>query len=449
MSAAGNISETAAVIERRPCGPSLLFFIRHGKALTEPSRVLGVFSELVSRWGGVACFRSGLRHHTYVVSDPAVARCIFEQQDRFAKYPHHTDDLGKLQALIGKGMLATHTDCEWQAHRRSVARDSAKRVVIERYSPVVARHVKALVASIAERNGAECNFSELAMQLSGRIMSDILAPDHEFTDVHFLEIKRVLDQSILEFHRRDFVKRAQPYKKALNKQAELLVRTAVERKHQPSDGLVARIMADEPAWQQDSAARQRLLDRIVNMVVAGYETTATTMSWIVYLLATHPDVQGRLYEEVHDAGLVERTKRDVLDENVLLQRAVQEAMRLRSVLWFNIRYATKETTISGYRFDAGSRVMLLPFLTNRDPHVYSRPDRFHPDRYLDDEPLPLHPFGHGPRVCIGRTLAELEMQQLGAAPSARFSLVPASHPKPIGGVLLQPDTDVLVRFISR
>jgi cytochrome P450 len=426
-----------------------LFFIRRGAALTDPHRVLEVFRELATHWGGVASFRSGLRERTYVVADPGVAAHIFDAHDSFAKYPHHTADLGKLQAMIGKGMLATHTDAEWSAHRKSVARNFAKMVVIERYAPIVARHV-ATMAECIEANGTQpSNVSELSIQLSGRIMSDLLAPGHAFADENFLEIKKILDRGILEFHRRDFVRRAAPYKAELRRQAELLMRTAVDLKQKPTDGLVARFLADEPDWEKDEAARERLLDRVINMVVAGYETTATTMNWIIWLLAAHPEEQERLHGEVAGADLVQRTQREVLDDSFHLQRVLQETMRLYSVLWFNIRYAVEETVIAGHRFDAGSRVMLLPFMVNRAPGIYSDPDSYQPDRYSRGEPEPLHPFGHGPRVCIGRTLAELEMQHLTAALVARFRMSPVTHPKPIGGVLLQPDADVLVQFTPR
>ncbi len=122
-------------------------------------------------------------------------------------------------------------------------------------------------------------------------------------------------------------------------------------------------------------------------------------------------------------------------------------MRLYTVLWFNIRYVTQEVTIEGHRFIKGARVMVLPFIVNRSDSVYSKPDVFDPDRYLEGEPEPMFPFGNGQRVCIGRTLAELEMQAFVVALLRRFRLVAAGEPKAIGGVLLQPDRDVKVHLI--
>jgi cytochrome P450 len=432
-----------------PAGPSLLYFIMRGRALADPERVLDVFRSIVDRWGDVISFRSGLKERTYIVENPTVAAEIFGAQDMFVKYPNPTADLKKLQAMIGKGMLATHTDSDWEAHRRSVARNFAKMRVMTQYGPIVAQHVSAFVECAAAAPDGVCNISELSMQLSGRIMSDILAPGHASADESFLEIKKILDQGILEFHRVDFIRRAKPYKAALRRQAQRLIDCAVENQHKPEDGIIARFMSDEPEWRTDEAAHERLLDRAINMVVAGFETTATTMNWILYLLAAHPAEQERLHAEITAERLDERSAGEVFDERTLLHRAVLEAMRLYSVLWFNIRYAVRDVTIAGHRFKNGSRVMLLPFLTNRDPRLFRDPDNFRPDRYLDGEPLPIHPFGHGPRVCIGRTLAEMEMQAITAALLRRFRLEPVTVPRAIGGVLLQPNADVMVRCVPR
>ncbi len=428
-----------------PGGPSIFFFIRNGAALIDPKRVLGVFQTIVNRWGDVVSFRSGLRERTYIVENPSVAAEIFRQQDNFIKYPNPTADLAKLQGMIGKGMLATHTDADWERHRKSLAPDFAKMTVIRRYGSVIGRHVDALLNEVVSMDAGAENISELSMRLSGRVISDILAPGHALADQIFIDIKHILDQGILEFHRRDFVKRAKPYKAALRDQALRLVDVAVEKKQLPADGLVARMMADEPDWQHDASARERLLDRIINMIVAGYETTATTLNWIIYLLAANPGVQQKLREEILRDRLYVNPPDQVYDESTLLNRVILEAMRLYSVLWFNIRYAMEDRVIAGSMFKKGSRVMLLPYLINRDARVYSNPDGFDPDRYLRGEPSPLHPFGHGPRVCIGRTLAELEMQHMVAGLVQRFRLEELSRPQAVGGVLLQPDSDVTVR----
>jgi cytochrome P450 len=427
-----------------PKGPSVLFFIRRSRALADPYRILDVFREIVARWGPVSSSRSGLAERTYVVADRSVMDKVFRFHEAFTKYPHHTADLAKLQALIGKGMLATHTDEEWAAHRQSIARSFSKAATLKNFVATVLRNVNALLDEMPQNGSQACNISELAMRLSGRVMSDILAPNHPFADDNFLEIKRLLDGSILDFHRWDFKRRARPYKAALRAQAILLVETAVADTQ--TNGLLPRIMADEPNWRSDAAARERLLDRTINLVVAGYETTATTLNWVVHLLASHPDVQEALRSEINNDLYGDGTTPVAFDDLMLLRRVIAEAMRLYTVLWFNIRYATADVTIDGHRFVKGGRVMLLPFLANRCDSTYSNPDSFDPNRYSAGEPAPLFPFGNGQRVCIGRTLAEVEMQAFVVALLRRFRLAAACTPKAIGGVLLQPDRDITVRL---
>ena len=427
-----------------PPGPSMLFFMMRPRALRDPHRILGVFREIVDRWGPVSSSRSGLRERTYFVADHAIADAVFRRHDAFTKYPHHTADLAKLQAMIGKGMLATHTDEEWASHRQSMARSFSKSATIRNFAEIARRQVDALLDEALASGVHVSNISELAMRLSGRVMSDILAPDHPFVDENFLEIKRILDAAILDFHRFDYKRRARAYKTALRAQASLLLETAASGCS--SEGLLRRMMADEPGWQHLPAARERLMDRTINLIVAGYETTATTLNWITHLLAVHADVQDALRAEIRGGLYGDGTLATAFDDDMLLRRVISEAMRLYTVLWFNIRYATRDVALDGHLFVRGARVMLLPFIANSCTVVYSTPDVFNPDRYLSGEPRPLFPFGNGQRVCIGRTLAELEMQTFVVGLLRRFRLKEACAPNAIGGVLLQPDQDIEVRL---
>ena len=430
-----------------PSGPSLLHFIMRSRALADPHRILGEFRAIVDRWGPVCSTRTGLAERSYFVSDHAVVDTIFGDHECFRKYPHHTADLGKLQALIGKGMLATHTDDEWSAHRRSVARTFSKSATRDRFGRMVLHHCDILLDRLAADGGTSCNISEQAMLLSGRVMSDILAPNHPFEDTAILDIKKLLDASILDFHRWDYRRRARPYKAALQSHIAKLIEAAA-RPEAPV-GLVRTMMDQEPDWKNRPAARERLISQSLNLLVAGFETTATTLNWVVYLIAAHPDIQEALHAAIDDDRCGHGVAFEAFDEHSLLHRVTLEAMRLYSVLWFNIRYVIKETRIQGHRFQNGARVMLLPFIANRSDAVYENPDDFDPDRYLRGEPHPLFPFGNGPRVCIGRPLAELELGIFVIGLLRRFQLRPLSEPKAIGGVLIQPDADVLIGFRGR
>ncbi len=430
-----------------PGGPSFLFFLTRARALADPHRILDVFREIVQRWGLISSSRSGLFSRTYIVAGHSAVEAIFRANQSFRKYPRPTDDIAKLEAMIGKGMLATPTDEEWASHRQAMAPLFARTSALKHFAKIVTGRVDELLDEALARGPHVGNVSELAIRLSGRVMSDLLAPGHRFADENFLKVKELLDQAILEFHRWDFKRRAGRYKAALREQAAQLVETAAADPGGP--GLLQRMMLEEPAWRFDPTARERLLDQTINLVVAGYETTATTLNWVAHLVASDAEVQGRLCREVDDQHYGDGTIPEAFDDASLLRRAIAEAMRLHPALWFNIRYATQETVVEGARFLKGSRVMLLPFIANCNEAVHADPGAFRPDRYLQGEPPPLFPFGNGPRACIGRALAELEMQAFVVGLLRRFRLESACSPKAIGGVLLQPDQDVKVRFHPR
>src|SRR5205807_2181159 len=99
--------------------------------------------------------------------------------------------------------------------------------------------------------------------------------------------------------------------------------------------------------------------------------------------------------------------------------------------------------IRGYRIEAGSIVLLSPFVTHRHPAFWPEPDRFDPDRFAVDrrpQPFAYFPFGGGPRSCIGSWLASVEMELVVAMVTQRYRLrlVPGSAVALEPGLTLRP-----------
>ena len=443
--------EAGASRGRIPDGPSLLYFIRNGKAFRDPRQILGMLAGIADAYGGVASFKSGLWERTYLVSDPEMLSAIFTSIHAFLKYPFPTGDIAKLQALIGKGMLATHIDEEWRRHRQQLARNFTPTFVENNYRQVLSRQMDRL---FAETGGAESptevNVSSLSILFSGRVMSEILSPFHPISDDDFMQIKHILDTSILEFHRLDFKSRAKPYKAALMAQTRRLYESYLANRKEDRFSLIAVMHQHFDQGQPLTPGMEtKILEQILNMVVAGYETTSTTINWVVYLLANHPAIADRLYQEIVDIAPEGDPGPEQLSRMDLLNNVIDETMRLYSVLWFNIRYCVQPVSIGGVRFVKNARIMLLPFIANRNPGLHDNPDAFDPDRYLAGEQRPFFPFGHGPRVCIGKSFAELELKLFICRLLRTYRLVSSNQPKAIGGVLLQPEQDVRVTLAAR
>ncbi len=149
---------------------------------------------------------------------------------------------------------------------------------------------------------------------------------------------------------------------------------------------------------------EELRDELVTLLLAGHETTATSVAWAVERLVRHPDKLRRLMSEI-DAGAEGGT-----DE--YMTAVVNETLRVRPVVPIVVRMLTQELQLGSYLIPKGTRVVPSIYLTNRNPRVYDRPDEFRPERFLGAAPETFSwiPFGGGIRRCIGASFALLEMK---------------------------------------
>ncbi|HTW42699.1 MAG TPA: cytochrome P450 [Solirubrobacteraceae bacterium] len=152
---------------------------------------------------------------------------------------------------------------------------------------------------------------------------------------------------------------------------------------------------------------EELRDELVTLLLAGHETTSTSVAWAVERLARHPQKLARLVAEI-DAG----------EGDEYLTAVVHETLRVRPVVPIVVRVLTRELEVGGRKLPAGTRVVPCIYLTNRNPRVYDEPDAFRPERFLGDEggqdvnTFAWIPFGGGIRRCIGASFALLEMKVL-------------------------------------
>ncbi len=144
---------------------------------------------------------------------------------------------------------------------------------------------------------------------------------------------------------------------------------------------------------------QELRDELITFLGAGHETTATSLAWAVERLVRHPEELERLRAEVDE------------DRNEYLTATIQETLRVRPVLPLVMRCITEPVEIGGYELPAGSKVMPSAHLLHRNPEIYPDPERFRPERFLDNPPgtYTWIPFGGGVRRCPGAAFAQLEM----------------------------------------
>ena len=283
---------------------------------------------------------------------------------------------------------------------------------------------------------------------------------------------------------------------------------SVEALRDVADAMVARREQVPNAWD-DAASTwltrpdpvtgsvldgETMRSEMVGLLIAGFATLSAALTWAVYLAATHPGTGDRIRDEarrtqlfasLEDARAADHSSaidgREVLDDLEYTRRVWQETLRLYPTLPLFGRTAREPVSFRGYEVEAGSPVLVSPYVTHRDPAFWDDPETFDPDRFAperarDRPEFAYYPFSAGPHACLGRALATTEAVTALAAifVSHRVALVDedrtgsgvdgaaedeeadggsARRPtRAVGvdsGINLQPDREIVVRFVPR
>ena len=157
----------------------------------------------------------------------------------------------------------------------------------------------------------------------------------------------------------------------------------------------------------------QLISEILTLIVAGHETTASTLNWTWYLISQHPAVEQRLSNELDN--LTTLSEFDDLPRFLYTRQILDETMRLYPPGWLTTWKALRDDWLGEYFVPAGTEIYVPPYFIQRHPKIWEEPDRFNPDRFRADNSTHRHrlatiPFSAGPRNCVGALFARIEMQ---------------------------------------
>jgi cytochrome P450 len=179
------------------------------------------------------------------------------------------------------------------------------------------------------------------------------------------------------------------------------------------DDVVARLIMSVRLEPDPDVARRRMRDELVTLLLAGHETTASTLGWAFHWIDRHPRVRERLYAEAVEVLGDRWPGYDDLHRLTYTTMVLQEVMRLCPPVWILTRQAQQADEVGDYHVPAGSDVLICPYTLHRHPGFWNSPERFDPDRFdpgatVDRPRYAYIPFGAGPRFCVGNSLGMLE-----------------------------------------
>jgi cytochrome P450 len=396
--------------------------------------VLGFLSETARRYGDVVRYRLGPLT-SFLITHPDGVRHVL--QENVANYTKDHFSYSLARRVVGNGLLTSEGRfwlrqrrlAQPAFHRQRIAAMAGQMVratsrMLERWAPhahrgeplgVMEEMMRLTLAIVGEalfgtELGAQAtsvgqSFNVLSEQIATRFRTfRVLPPVLPFgQDRAFRAATRALDAAV--FH------------------------IIAERRKQGEDtgDLLSMFMLARDEETGEQMDDRQLRGEVLTMLVAGHETTATTLGWVWGLLERHPQVEARLHEEV-DTVLGGRlpTLEDV-PRLSYTRMVVEEALRLYPPVYVFSRKVQKEDVIGGFRIPAGASVDLSPWVTHRHPAIWERPDDFLPERFTPEQAAhrPRYawfPFSGGPRQCIGNSFAMMEAQLIIATVAQRFRL---------------------------
>ncbi|WP_406511598.1 cytochrome P450 [Streptomyces sp. NBC_00161] len=384
------------------------------------------------RLGGVAAFRLG-PDPTVLVTDPqAVQHVLALHPDRYVKRSH------RARLLIGDGVLAA-TGAAWKSQRR-LLQSQFTGTGMRRYEQRIAEAARATAARWAgyARTGQTLDVGRemrsfaldtIWRSLTGHPLDS--ATEHELNSVATV----VAALPTLPADAGDAREAVAGDLARIDAVAHRAIEAARGGAYGPDGPGLLHILLGAAAERPEYTDRL-IRDELITLLVAGHETTATTLTWLYLLLDRHPAAR----EQALAAGAPGSAER-----RRAVQALVHETLRLYPSAWILPRYAAEADTLAGHAVEAGSDVVVCPYLTHRDPELWPDPEHFDPRRFTAPDGRPTHPgsylpFGIGPRACLGLQFALREstvlLEHLLPAHTPSFHSVPT---KAAYGITVRPD----------
>jgi cytochrome P450 len=225
----------------------------------------------------------------------------------------------------------------------------------------------------------------------------------------------------------------------------------------PTDGadLVSLLLAGRDPETGQGLSDDEVRDQALVFLMAGHETTATSLTFTLHLLGFHPEAQRRVHAEIDEVLGGQPPTMENVRELEYTTMAIKEAMRLFPAAHTIPRVSKVPYQVNGYTIPAESATIVSAWATHRHPSFWDDAWRYDPERFTPEREKARHryayfPFGGGPRACIGQYLSMLESVILTAMVLQAYEVKTADRKVPLfTGITLRPEGPMPAELIRR
>ena len=405
---------------------------------------LGFFVGLAKQYGDIVCYRPA-PDSAYLINHPDYIRhVLLDNNHNYSKATYSNQVFNK---VVGEGLLTAEGEV-WRKQRRML-QPAFHHARIERLDEMIVdaadhtlerlQHAYEAGQSVdVAREMAALTLTVTTRALFGVDLGEEVRAVGEIVNRAASFLEKPSDPRLIQSSREI---------------AEVVDRIIQQRKHDFKDGgdLLSSMILTRDAQTGAAMDDEQMRHQILTLMLAGYETTASALSWTWYLLSQDLGTTERLRREVREV-LNGRPPRYTDVENLpYTRRVLNESLRLFPPAWTLGRRALGEDEIGGYYVAPNTVLAICIYTLHRHPDFWDQPEAFDPGRFSPENSAGRHkfayiPFGAGPRQCIGNHFGVMEAMLIIATIAQRFEmhLMPGVEVRPQAVFVLRPARDLMM-----
>lgn len=401
------------------------------------SNILRAFTEVYKEYGDIASFPWPM-NSVIIYSPEFMRKVLVEDGKKYIK----GEQLEELRAVVGEGLATNNNMKTWMKSRSIVSKEFGPRAVqefIAKFQHLTEEHVSNWQEGeidIAE----EVKFLTLKIACGCLLKSDLSPEDAKAVNEAVLYTSKVVYERIFQFFPLPYnipTKTNRTFNKHYDFLDQLVMRLIAQEKvtKKVNPGTVLEKLVHAVDESGSGLSDSELRDEILTMFLAGHETSAHALIWILGLIARHQDVQARLYQEL------------LANKQPYLKNVIMESLRLYPSFPVISRKTAEDVTIGNYKIPKNTNVVLPIYVMQRAEQFWEDPLKFDPERCerIDfDKTFAYLPFGKGTRKCVAENFAMAEISVIVShiIKNYHLKLIGSELPDEVAFVTLKPENEL-------
>ena len=398
-----------------PPGPRMLPRLLTGQMFRQDP--VEFLTENARRYGDLVHFRA-FEGHVYQFNHPALIQELMVDNERRNR---RALVMQRARALLGEGLLTSEEPLHMR--QRRLAAPAFHRQRIAAYGEVIAQYAAEITGRWqAGTIDVHPQMLLVALRIVGKCLFNIDAEAEARAIATAVSAFMItpppgyIPQALIEQLQKLSFGPMLKVQKGIADLDAILYGMIAERRRAPGDrgDLLSMLMESEDTDGTGGMSDKQVRDECLTVMLAGHETTANALSFTLWMLAKHPEIQERVQEEAVRVLGARRPAADDYPKLRLAYMVFAEAMRLYPTVWVLGRSAGPEPyQVRGFTIPAGAMLLAPQIVVHRDARFWKDPEEFRPERFEEEgkgtrPKFAYFPFGGGSRQCIGEALAWME-----------------------------------------